>query len=290
MEPLEDFKTSISMAKSKVLTFFLAIIGIFVILGIIFVVITLPIGLIAWFMNPSIDFITQWVNAITAWTLLLTGGSMELILSFSFVAFVLPGVSFFVWILGALFGISKEYIETGDTRVENAFTWLRKKFFQLIITGVLISIIILLPAMIIGYLVSAAYGFGDIPFPVDVGLWSVALIYAFIIIGFISFWVPAVCDDVSPFDALKKSIELVRNNFIRVFGFLAIIVIILVIFIGPIAIYSYYLISLGQVPNPMTDAVLAALVAWIVFGAFLFLLLLLPATIIGLTRIYNEIK
>jgi hypothetical protein len=290
MEALEDFKISISMAKGKLLTFFLAIIGIFVVLGIIFVVITLPIGLIAWFMNPSIDFISQWVNAITAWTIPLTGGSLELILSFSFIAFVLPGVSFFVWILGALFGISKEYIETGDTRVENVFIWLRKKFFPLIITGVLISVIILLPAMVVGYLVSAAYGFGDIPFPVDVGLWSIALIYAFIIIGFISFWVPAVCDDVSPIDALKKSIELVKNNLIRVFGFLAIIVIILVIFITPIAFYSYYLISLGQVPNPMTDAVLAALIAWIVFGAFLFLLLLLPATILGLTRIYNEIK
>ena len=78
MEAIEDFKISLSMAKSKVLTFFLSIIGILVIFALIFIVITLPVGMIAWFINPSLDFITQWVNAITAWTLPLTGGSMEL--------------------------------------------------------------------------------------------------------------------------------------------------------------------------------------------------------------------
>lgn len=290
MEALEDFKTSFSMAKSKVLTFFLAIIGIFVVLGLIFVVITLPVGLIAWFIDPSFDFITQWVNAMTAWTLPLTGGSMALILSFSFIAVVIPGVSFFVWILGALFGIAKEYIETGDTRIENAFTWLRKKFIPLIITGILISVVAVLPAIFIGYLVSAAHGFGNIPFPTDVIVWTTALIYAFIVIGFFSFWVPAVCDDVSPLEAMKKSISLVKNNIVRVFGFLIIILIILVLFIGPVAFYSYYLISLGQTPDPMADIMLAGLIAWVAIGAFLFILLLLPTTILGLTRIYNEIK
>jgi hypothetical protein len=77
---------------------------------------------------------------------------------------------------------------------------------------------------------------------------------------------------------------------VRVFGFLIIILILLVIFVGPVAFYSYYLISLGQTPNPLTDAVLAALIAWVAVGAFLFVLLLLPTTILGLTRIYNEIK
>jgi hypothetical protein len=290
LEALEDFKTSLSIAIRKMLTFFLAIIGIFVILGLIFMVITLPVGLIAWFIDPSLDFITQWVNVMTAWTLPLTGGSMALILSFSFIAVALPGVALLIWILGALFGLGKEYIENGDTRVENAFTWLRKKFIPLIITGILYSVIAILPAMIIGYLISAAFGFGDIPYPIDIAVWSIGLLYAFIVVGFFSFWVPAVCDDVSPFNALKKSVELVRNNLIRVFGFLIIILVILLIFIGPIAFYSYYLISIGIPPNPMTDVVYTGLIAWVVIGACLFLVLFLPSTILGLTRIYNEVK
>ncbi|MFW9932678.1 MAG: hypothetical protein ACFFDR_08480, partial [Candidatus Thorarchaeota archaeon] len=136
MQAYDDLKLGLSMAKSKILTFFLAIIGILVILGLTFAVITLPIGLAVWLLDPSADFITQWVETLVAWTLPLTSGSVAVILSVSFLGVILPLSALAIWVLGALFGIAKEYIETQDTRVEHAFTWLRKKFVPLIVGGI----------------------------------------------------------------------------------------------------------------------------------------------------------
>jgi len=290
MQAFDDVKSGLSMAKSKVLTFFLAIIGIFVVLGLVFAVITVPIGLIAWWLDPSADFITQWVNTLVAWTLPLTSGSVAVILSISFLIVILPLAALGIWVLGALFGIAKEYIDTNDTRVEHAFTWLRKKFVPLIVGGILLAIIIVLPAMIVGYLISWAYGFTTIPWPVDWIEGIIGFVYFFIMIGFFSLTCPAIVDDVGAVDALKHSFRMVRANMARVYGFLLLIVLISLIFVGPIALYSAYLVYLGITPDPMTDVVLAVFTAWTVIGAFLILLFLLPAFIFGLTRIYNSLK
>ncbi|MFW9954943.1 MAG: hypothetical protein ACFFD3_10360 [Candidatus Thorarchaeota archaeon] len=286
----EDLKSGLSMARSKVLTFFLAIIGIFVILGLVFVVITLPIGLAIWLLDPTGDFITAWVETMVAWTLPLSSGNVAIILSVSFLVIIIPMTALGIWILGALFGIAKEYIDTNDTRVEHAFTWLRKKFGPLMVGGVLLAVIIGLPAMIVGYLISWAYGFGTIPWPVDWIEGILGFVYFFIMLGFFSFVCPAIIDDVGAVDSLKLSYKMVRANMARVFGFLLLIVIVAFIFVGPIGLYSVYLTYLGLIPNPMTDVFFGVLTAWAAIGVFIFVLFFLPALIFGLTRIYNSIK
>ncbi|MFW9910139.1 MAG: hypothetical protein ACFFEF_16400 [Candidatus Thorarchaeota archaeon] len=286
----EDLKSGLSMARSKVLTFFLAIIGIFVILGLVFVVVTLPIGLAIWLLDPTGDFITAWVETMVAWTLPLSSGNVAIILSVSFLVIIIPMTALGIWILGALFGIAKEYIDTNDTRVEHAFTWLRKKFGPLMVGGVLLAVIIGLPAMIVGYLISWAYGFGTIPWPVDWIEGILGFVYFFIMLGFFSFVCPAIIDDVGAVDSLKLSYKMVRANMARVFGFLLLIVIVAFIFVGPIGLYSVYLTYLGLIPNPMTDVFFGVLTAWAAIGVFIFVLFFLPALIFGLTRIYNSIK
>ena len=278
------------MAKSKVLTFFLAIIGIVVVLGLVFAVITVPIGVVAWLLDPSLDFITTWTNTIVVWTLPLTSGSMAVILSISFLVVILPLGALGIWVLGALFGIAKEYIDTNDTRVEHAFTWLRKKFAPLIVGGILLAIIIVLPALVVGYLISWAYGFGTVPWPVDWIEGILGFVYFFIMIGLFSLTCPAIVDDMGAVDAIKHSLKTVRANMGRVYGFLLLIVAISFIFVGPIALYSTYLVYMGFTPDPMTDVVYAVFTAWTVIGVFLILLFLLPAFIFGLTRIYNSLK
>lgn len=290
MQAYDDLKSGLSMAKSKVLTFFLAIIGIVVVLGLVFAAITVPIGLAIAFLDPSVDFMTEWTNMMVAWTLPLNSGSVAVILSVSFLVVILPMAALGIWVLGALFGIAKEYIDTNDTRVENAFTWLRKKFVPLIVAGILLAIIIGLPAMIAGYLVSWAYGFGTVPWPVDWIEGIIGFVYFFIMLGFFSLVCPAIVDDLDAIDALKHSVKMVRENMGRVFGFLLLIVIISFVLAGPLSVYSIYLVSLGITPDPMTDMVFAVLIGWTVIGAFLVLLFIVPALMFGLTRIYNSAK
>lgn len=290
MSAIADFKSSLSLTRSKVLTFFLAIIGIAVVLGLVFVLVTLPIGLAAWLMNPSVDFITSWTNTITAWTLPLTSGDIGVVLSLSFLIVILPMSALGIWVLGALFGIAKEQIDTNDTRVEHAFSWLRKKFVPLIIGGILLSIIIVLPALVVGYIISWAYGFQTIPYPVSWIEGVVGFIYFFIMLGLFSLIGPAIIDDVSPINALKMSFRMVRANLARVYGFLLIIVIIAFVLVGPISLYSLYLVSLGLTPDIMTDVVFATFTAWTVIGAFILLLFIVPTLVFGLTVIYNSLK
>ncbi|MFW9920027.1 MAG: hypothetical protein ACFFED_10530 [Candidatus Thorarchaeota archaeon] len=290
MQAYDDLKLGLSMAKSKILTFFLAIIGILVILGLTFAVITLPIGLAVWLLDPSADFITQWVETLVAWTLPLTSGSVAVILSVSFLGVILPLSALAIWVLGALFGIAKEYIETQDTRVEHAFTWLRKKFVPLIVGGILLAIVIGLPALIVGYIISWAYGFGTIPWPVDWIEGIIGFIYFFIMLGLFSLVCPAIVDDMGAMDALKYSFRTVRGNMNRVFGFLILFMLVIFILVGPLSVYSVYLVSQGIIPNPMTDVLFAALTAWTAIGAFIFLLFLLPALIFGLTNIHKSLK
>jgi hypothetical protein len=290
MQAYDDLKLGLSMARQKVLTFFLAIIGILVVLGLVFAVITLPIGLAVWFFDPTGDFITQWTNTIVAWTLPLNSGNVAVILSFSFLAGVIPMAAIGIWVLGALFGIAKEYIDTNDTRVEHAFTWLRKKFGPLIVGGILLAIIIGLPALIVGYLISWIYGFGTVPWPVDWIEGAFGFIYFFIMLGLFSLLCPAIIDNHGAVDALKYSVRTVRANIGRVFGFLILIVIVCSIAVGPIAAYSTYLVSQGIIPDPMTDVLFAALTAWTAIGAFFILLFVIPAFVFGLTRIYDSTK
>lgn len=291
MQAYDDLKSGLSMAKSKVLTFFLAIIGIVVILGLVFAVITVPIGLAVWLIDPSGDFITQWVNTMVAWTLPLSSGNMAIILSVSFLVVIIPMTALGIWVLGALFGIAKEYIDTNDTRVEHAFSWLRKKFGPLIVAGILLAIIIGLPAMFVGYIISWAYGFGTLPWVVQWIEGVIGFIYFFIMLGLFSLVCPAVVDNVGAVDSLKHSLKMVRANLGRVFGFLFLIVVICFIFVGPIAVYSTILVYQGIIiTDPMTDVVFAALTAWTVIGAFLVLLFVIPALVFGLTRIYDSVK
>ena len=290
MNAITDFKSGLSLAKSKVLTFFLAIIGIVIVLGLVFVLVTLPIGLAAWMMDPSADFIIRWTETLTAWTLPLTAGSAEVILSISFLTVILPTAAIGIWVLGALFGIAKEQIDTNDTRVEHAFSWLRKKFVPLIIGGILLSIVIVLPALIVGYIISWAYGFQTIPYPINWIEGIIGFVYFFIMLGFFSLLCPAIVDDVSPLDAMRMSVKVVRANMGRIFGFLLIFVIITLLIFGPIAVYSMYLVSLGLIPDPMTDVTFAALTAWSAIGAFILLLFAIPTLIFGLTLIYNSLR
>jgi hypothetical protein len=290
MSAITDFKSGLSLARSKLLTFFLAIIGIVIVLGLVFVLVTLPIGLAAWLANPSADFVTRWTDTLTAWTLPLTSGSPGMILSLSFLVVILPMTALGIWILGALFGIAKEQIDTNDTRVEHAFSWLRKKFVPLIEGGVVLAIIIGLPAFIVGYIVGWAYGFQPLPFPINWIEGIIGFAYFFIMLGLFSLLCPAIVDGESPVNAMKMSVKTVRANLGRVFGFLLIYILIIAILFGPIGVYSAYLVFIGMTPDPLTDIVMAALTAWSVFGAFILLLFVLPALVFGLTIIYNSLK
>jgi hypothetical protein len=288
---MTDVKESYRLLKGKFLSYLLAIIGMVFVLFVFFIIVTLPIGIIFFVMNlgtPGSDLINVWVNDVLLfWTGYLSGGDVVVVMSTLFLV-AIPIFALAEWVLGAVYGMSKDIVTTGESSAEGAFSWFRKKAGSFLATGAIVAIIVFGPVGIISYLISWYFGF-TIPYTLTWPLLIIMIFYLYLLLGVLRMYIPAVADDVGVIDGLKKSVGLVRSNFGRIFGPWTVYFILLFIWFLPIGIWG----ALQGFPGPWPGS--DSLVFWLSValagvGAFLDLLIIFPMMILGMTKIYQDVK
>ncbi len=279
---LDDLKISIKFAFKNVISYVLAIIGVFLV-TIILIAIVAAFVFVPILLSPeSLEAFTIWAESFNELTI---SGGVTIATGIFLIA--LPFAAPFFVATGALFGMSREIVESEGTSAEGVFTWYKKKFFSLAGGGIILFLFILGPVMlvILGSVVLFGNQILNIAF---IGIESstimnplisaLGVIWFVISSGLMSMIFPAIIDGYSVIDATKKSIRMGIQYFDRVFGvwisyILLIVVLMIPVIIVPLAIGSFE-------PAMILMAVYAVPMALII--AFV----LLPAVSIGLTRVY----
>jgi hypothetical protein len=275
-----DMKSSLKLARSKMLTYFLANLGmLFVIVGMLAIV-AIPVGLAVWAMGPA-----YWHSigpSMASWAAsnpLAVGGIALL--------FIIPFVSLFLIVVGSIYGMSKDLVATGDTRAEAAFSWFRRKFLTFAGAGVMLTIVIVIPPLTVSGLVSIALNYTVTGLPAQL-LAVFTFVWVFITVGLCANVFPAITYGKGVQDAFKESFKLATTRFERVFGLLVGIILLALITFGPAIVWGLWHAYTMTLP-PLIDPISIAVMAWSAIAAFLWLLLFLPMTIIAFTKVYAEL-
>lgn len=277
----EDMKSSLVMAKNNMLSYFLANLGMAVALVLIVMVIAIPIVTVALLAGPATW--TEWAQWM-ADTMPHNPGAVFAIGGLGLLILVPFAAAAFV-VIGSIFGMSKEVVETGETKAESAFSWFRRKFLTFAGTGVILTLIIILPQAIVYGLASWSMGFQV------TGLASIALsvfsfVYSFITVGFCLMVIPSVVNGQNVQDAFKESFDLAKRNFERVFGLLSGLITFFVLVYSPVTIGG---LLIGASPAMMLHPAAVFIGVWAFVAGILTLLLFLPMAIISMVRVYHEL-
>ncbi|MFW9908552.1 MAG: hypothetical protein ACFFEF_08245 [Candidatus Thorarchaeota archaeon] len=270
---LEDLKVSFKFAFKNVISFFLGILGVLlvtliVLLGIVLIIFPLLFlsGGLEVFMTMVLDWVINYQT--------MSGAAMFLMI----LVIITPILAPLMVAVGALYGMGREIVESDGTTAEGVFVWYSKKFMSLAGGGLIQFLIALAPiaavAIIFGPISLGPSQFGLVAITV-----AVIAVYAGIMTGLTSMVFPAIIDGHSVLDAVKISFRMSRTYFDRVFSvwfsFLGIALLIALPMILP---------PLLQIPLMNAGTPLLALYAGIMglFDVFI----LLPAMVIGMSRIY----
>ncbi|MFW9981292.1 MAG: hypothetical protein ACFFE3_05165 [Candidatus Thorarchaeota archaeon] len=279
---LEDLKISFKFAVKNVISYVLAIIGVFIVAGLLLIVVAalvfIPILFLMGFENMVI-----WFESFN-----LLGTSEGATLALGIFLFALPFVSPFFVATGALFGMSREIVESEGTTAEGVFQWFKRKFFSLAGGGLVMFLIIAGPIFLVVFGGVALFGdeILNIAFistgsastlsPILSGL---GIIWFVLTTGFLTMLFPAIIDGYSVVEATKKSFRMSIDYFDRVFGFWIAFLLLLVALIVPI------IVAMFAVP-PSMGLGIAAIAIYAIPMAIFFAFVALPALSIGLTRVY----
>ncbi|MFW9808364.1 MAG: hypothetical protein ACFFE6_03195 [Candidatus Thorarchaeota archaeon] len=279
---VEDLKISFKFAIKNVISYVLAIIGVFIVAGLLLIVVAalvfIPLMLIMGFENMVI-----WLNSFN-----LLGSSSGATLALGIFLFALPFVTPFFVAIGALFGMSREIVESEGTTAEGVFQWFKRKFFALAGGGLVMFLIIAGPIFLVAFGGVALFGdeILNIAFistgsvstlsPILSGL---GIIWLVLTTGFLTMLFPAIIDGHSVVEATKKSFRMSIDYFDRVFGFWMAFLLILVALIVPIivAVFAF---------PPSLGLGFVAVSIYAIPMAIFFAFIALPALSIGLTRVY----
>ncbi len=277
---LEDLKISFRFALKNVISYVLAIIGVFIVAGLLLIIVAaivfIPLLFVMGFENMIVWFGT--------FNLLGTAEVATLALGILLVA--LPFITPFFVAAGALFGMSREIVESEGTTAEGVFQWFKRKFFPLAGGGLVMFLIIAGPVFLVSF--GAVALFGDqvlsIAFissattlsPILSGL---GVIWFILSTGFLTMLFPAIIDGYSVVEATKKSFRMSIDYFDRVIGFWIAFVLILVALIAPL------LLVVLVIPLNFGLGITAVAIYSVPMGIFL-AFVALPALSIGLTRVY----
>jgi hypothetical protein len=273
-------KSSLKLAWSNMLSYFLANLGMAVLAALLLAVIAIPLLAIVVLAGPAA--IAAWGASMATWgtaNLFAAGTSAFFLIAVPFIAF---GFVFF----GAVFGMSKEVVETGETKAESAFSWLRHNFLSFAGVGVVLSLIVLAPQALVVALVSYFSGYVVTGWA-SVGVSIFIFAYSFITLGLTSMVLPAVVNGKGVQEAVKESFRLATERFDRVFGLHTAIVGLGLLTFSPIlvgaaaAAMGYNLTLLG--PFFLSAGI------WAAVAAIAWLLLFLPMTYIAYTRVYHDL-
>ncbi|TFG04516.1 hypothetical protein EU538_12195 [Candidatus Thorarchaeota archaeon] len=280
---VDDMKQSLRIAKNNMLSYFLANLGMAVLIGVLFAIIAIPFAVAALTVDPA--FWVAFGQQLEAWAMnnpLLVGGIGTLVL--------IPIAALFLVVVGSVFGMSTEAVETGETKAESAFSYFRHRFLSFAGLGVVLTVIIILPSLVIWGAASIIVGGPITGIPASI-LSIVTFVWTYITVGLFVLSFPAVAKGKGVQEALKESYRFAIERFDRVYGLITAIIILAVVMFAPMIVWGILNAPMPPMPTTppiMIDPVLAVIGAWTVVAGFLWLLLLLPMAVIAITKLYIE--
>ena len=279
---LEELKISFKFALKNVISYVLAIIGVFIVAGLLLIVVAAAVFVPLVFIM-GFDNMVLWFESFA-----LLGSAEGASVVLGIFLFALPFITPFFVATGALFGMSREIVESEGTTAEGVFQWFKRKFFSLAGGGLVMFLIIAGPVFLISF--GAVAVFGDqvlnIAFissgtattlsPILVGL---GVVWFVLSTGFLTMLFPAIIDGHSVIEATKKSVRMSIDYFDRVIGFWIAFVLLLVVFLVPmlVAVFAF---------PPSFGIGMAAIGIYAIPMAIFLAFVGLPALSIGLTRVY----
>jgi hypothetical protein len=278
---IDDMKSSLHLAWGRALSYFLANLGMVIVVAILAALIALPILsvvlLALWpFNEATMTAMTQWATANPLGAAALIG------------VIAIPFVSLFMVVSGSIYGMSYDLVAKGDTKAETAFSYLRHKFLTFFATGVMMTLIVIIPPALAWELAAYVMNVNIGPY-VGALLAALTFVWVFFTAGLTSMVFPAVVSGKGVQAAFKESFTLARSHFDRIFGVLSAIVLLLAVTFGPIVVLG---LAMPFMSVPISIALIPAIAAaalWTVVSAFLWLLLFLPMVRIVWVKVYQEL-
>lgn len=270
---IETIRVSVTFTRRYYLSFFLAILGVFVITVSLFLLILLIGALPLSVAFGPFDEIFDIFDSI--------GVALDRASDFEAVGIVLfvgsALLAPFLIALGTLFGMGQEIMESGSTSAEEVLLWYRQKFVRLAGGGVVQFLLIFSPIGV-EYILGAWYFQGQTPNNTTFML-LIAIAFSWFIIssGMLSMVFPAIIDGMSITSSIKYSTRLARQNFGAVFSIWITFFSLGTLLLGPLILQEITdLIFLSGVTHTIY-AVASILVT---------LLMLLPVYVLSTTRTY----
>lgn len=278
---LDDMKTSLKLAWKSMLSYFLANLGMLIVMVILLGIIAIPVLIVAWVVLAPFSQATM--TALANWAVanpLLLGGIAILVL--------IPVVSLFMVVSGSIYGMSHDLVTKGETKAELAFSYFRHKFLSFAGAGAILTIIVLLPPTLAWGLTSYAMGY-TITAPVSYLLTGFTFVWLYLTAGLTSMLWPAVASGKGVQESVKESFSLSTRYFDRVFGVLTAIVLLLAATFGPLIITALAMAELIPAISLALIPAMAGIALYTVIMVFLWLLLFLPMVRIAWVKVYQEL-
>ena len=279
---LDDMKTSFRLAKSNILSYFLANLGMLIVVVILAAMIAVPVAIVAIALVAPLSEAT--LEALATWAMAnpVLVGAVALLL-------LLPVVSIFLTVEGSLYGMTHDLVTTSETKAESAFSYLRRKFLTFAGAGAMLTIVILVPPVTVWGLTSIAMGYTISP-AVSALLTVFTFAWLFLTCGLTSMVWPAVVSGKGVQDAFKQSFSLATRHFERVFGVISAIVLLIAVTFGPMVLWGVSQAPFIMPPMPpVFDMALGAIAAWTLVSLLLWLLIFLPMIKIAFVKVYQEL-
>jgi hypothetical protein len=276
-------KTSLKQAYGSALSFFLANLGMVIVVALLGIAIAIPVAIVSFIALVPLAEVSMASMGTWATTNPLAVGGLGLLV-------MIPIVSLFLVISGSIYGMSYQLVTTGETKAETAFSYLKRKFLTFLGTGALLTIFVVIPPTIAWGFTYYAMSY-TIPALASTILTAFTFVWVFITAGLTSMVWPAIVSGKGVQEAFKESYSLAIKYFDRVFGLLTAIVLLLAVTFGPLAIASLAVASVVP-PITMFSPLIPALIGvalWAIVSAFLWLLLFLPMVRIAWVRVYQEL-
>jgi hypothetical protein len=279
---LDDLKISIKFALRNVISYVLAIIGVFLVTIILIAIVAAFVFVPMVMSSGGLEAFTIWAESFNEWS---TAGGLTIATGIFLIA--LPFVAPFFVATGALFGMAREIVESEGTSAEGVFTWYKKKFFSLAGGGIMLFLFILGPVMLV--ILGSVFLFGEQILNVAfIGIGStttmnplisgLGVIWFVLSTGLMTMLFPAIIDGYSVIEATKRSIRMGIQYFDRVFGAWISYILVILALIVPLIIVPFTLDSF--------EPALILMAVYAIPMALILAFVLLPAVSIGFTRVY----
>ncbi|MFX1578329.1 MAG: hypothetical protein ACFFBJ_01695 [Promethearchaeota archaeon] len=278
---LDDLKISIRFATKNVISYVLAIFGVFIVTFILIALVAALVFIPIFLIPGGFETFMIWTESFNS---LDAASGFTLAIGIFLIA--LPFVAPFFVATGALFGMSREIVESEGTSAEGVFTWYRKKFFSLAGGGIMLFLFILGPVLLViaggvalfgEQILNLAFIGGGSMNPL---LSALAVIWFVLSTGLMTMLFPAIIDGHSVIDATKISLSMSIKYFDRVFGAWLSYILLIVALVSPMIVMATPFVIENFVPAMIPLGIYGVIM--ILFLAFI----LLPALSIGLTRVY----